>query len=423
MNTLTELRRTLDEHAAQLPEGADPASVARTAAVHHRVAEVRRRRRALGTGALALVLVAGVATAIWPRNSQPGPAGPVVLGQHAPATLHSVGYTFEATGSSHVVHGRGTYVVPSSRTPQLLTWTTDRPTTVRFSLNDEVRRTRVTGFRDFLWLPAGIANKVHVVASGADVGLATYAVGGHAPAGYTKAGVTYRDVVAGAPLLAARIGDEGESSVTTTFTVPRGATSIGIMCARLPHGDVVNLSVDGDGALSAGACDSDGTFDPGSVAYPRGHVGKPGQTVRVRVWVSRGFHDQTPLAAGSVPGLTVGVGVYGPVAQQRVAGVPVPVVIEDDGHLWRLATSRSQHTGSPVSVPAADVDRVAAAVWRTHGHTMVSFGVQSQTPEGSSSPGGQGGMSDLWVPAGSSVHASVSRGTGVLGIAVYERAD
>ena len=55
MNTLSDLRSTLDEHAERVPDGE---AVVRTAAVHHRVSVVRRRRRAVGAGALALVVAA-----------------------------------------------------------------------------------------------------------------------------------------------------------------------------------------------------------------------------------------------------------------------------------------------------------------------------------------------------------------------------
>ncbi len=421
MSTLSDLRSTLDEHAESV---ADAEATARLSAVHHRVAVVRRRRRAVGTGAVALAMVAGVAVALWPRSAQePTPAGPVVLGQRAPSTLHSLGYTYDATGHAQVVHGRGTVVVAESPKPQLLTWTTVRTATVTFELNGEVHRTTVSHFRDFLWLPGGVANRVHVDAGRADVGIATYAVAARAPAGYTRAGVTYRRVVAGADLLAAKIGDEGESSVTTTFLVPKGSTSVGVMCSELPHGDVVNLSFDGHGAVSSTTCDGDSTFDPGSAAYPHDHVGRPGHTVRVRVWISRGFHDHTPVPAGSIPGLRVGVGVYGPVAQRSLGGSPVPLEIEDEGRLWQLATTASQRTSTRLRVGPAPVDRVASLVWRTHGHTRMTFGVESQTPEGSSSTGGPGGMSDLWVPAGSAVQASASQGSGRYGIACYERTD
>jgi hypothetical protein len=143
----------------------------------------------------------------------------------------------------------------------------------------------------------------------------------------------------------------------------------------------------------------------------------------VRAWVSTGFHDATPIPPGSVPGLRVGVGVYGAVAQERVAGANVPTVVESRGHMWRLTTTAATTTGAPVHPPAAAADRIASVVWRTHGHTRVTVRAGSQTPTGSSSPGGGGALPDLWVPAGAALRASVTGGTGSVGVAFYERTD
>jgi hypothetical protein len=422
MNTLEDLRETLGRHADDV---ADPAAVARTAAVHHRVAVVRRRRRTVGTGAVALALVAGAAVAVWPRSArEPAPAGPVVLGQRAPATLGSLGYTYDATGRSQVVHGSGTVVVPRSRTPQLLSWTTDRPATVTFVLpGHEVHRTRVTGFGDFLLLPAGVESRVRVRAAGTEVGVATYALGDRAPAGVTGDGLTYRKVVAGTHLLAARFGEPGATSVTLSYRATGGPVSVGVMCTALPHGAVVNVSFDRDGAVSAGACDSDGTFDPGASSLSQLRPGHRGQTVEVRAWLSPGFHDSTPLAAGSVAGLRLGLGVYGPVAQRPLGGTRVPTVVESGGHTWRLVGRTTHATDAPLRVPGAPVDRIATLAWHTHGHTVLTFGVDGETPTGSSSTGGSGALPDLWVPAGAEVRASASKGHGSYGIATYERVD
>jgi hypothetical protein len=71
----------------------------------------------------------------------------------------------------------------------------------------------------------------------------------------------------------------------------------------------------------------------------------------------------------------------------------------------------------------AAADRIATVVWRTRGHTVVGVRVGAQTPTGSSSPGGTGALPDLWLPAGATLRAHVSPGSGTLGIALYERID
>ena len=72
MSTLADLRRTLDQHAADV---SDSEVVARTASIHHRVTVVRRRRRAVAAGAVSLPLLAAVAATVLPRaTTQPRPA-------------------------------------------------------------------------------------------------------------------------------------------------------------------------------------------------------------------------------------------------------------------------------------------------------------------------------------------------------------
>ena len=71
MNTLSDLRSTLDEHAERVPDGE---AVARTAAVRHRVSVVRRRRRAVGGRRPSLALLVGAASLVTARP-QRRPAG------------------------------------------------------------------------------------------------------------------------------------------------------------------------------------------------------------------------------------------------------------------------------------------------------------------------------------------------------------
>ena len=96
MNTLSDLRSTLGEHAEQVPDGE---AVARTAAVRHRVSVVRRRRRAVGAGVLSLALLVGGAATLANRgHSDALPSAPTVLGVQAPTTMTSLGYTYRTDG-------------------------------------------------------------------------------------------------------------------------------------------------------------------------------------------------------------------------------------------------------------------------------------------------------------------------------------
>jgi hypothetical protein len=94
----------------------------------------------------------------------------------------------------------------------------------------------------------------------------------------------------------------------------------------------------------------------------------------------------------------------------------VPTEIESRGHTWQLT-----RTAGPRLGPAA-VDRIASVFWRTRGHTILTVRYGSQTT-GSSSPKGEGALPDLWLSAGQTLRASMSHGTGTLGVALYERTD
>lgn len=418
MNTITDLRRTLDRHAGDLP---DPAAVARTLAVHHRIAAVRRRRRAAGTGLLAAAVVAGAALVAWPRSDDAAPAGPVVLGERAPGSIRSLGYAFDATGRTQVVDGSGTIRLAASETPRLLSWTLRGATSVRFTMpGPEVHLTDATRFGDFLYVPAGQAETVRVQVARGSVGIATYALSDRVtPAGYTRAGVTYRATVAGVHLLAAAVADPGRTSVTTSFVVPDGSVSLGVMCTNLPRGYVVNVSYGNGGPVSSSGCDSDGTFDPGASSFTESRVRHPGRTVRLRAWISRGFHDTARVPDGSVPHLTLGVGAYGPVPERRVDGVGVPVEIESQGHTWRLDGSILTTDRGALTVPPAAHDRLATVVSRSPGRTRLSVRYGQQTT--GSLGRGSGALPGLWLAAGDRLRASLGNAPGSIAVALYTR--
>ncbi|HET7431750.1 MAG TPA: hypothetical protein VFJ89_09615 [Nocardioides sp.] len=425
MNTLTDLRRTLDQHADDV---ADPAAVARTAAVHHRISVVRRRRQAVSGGALALVLAAVGLTALQVRQDAPvSPTGPVVLGERAPGSIRSLGYAYDATGRTQVIDGSGTIEVAGATTPRLLSWTLRDASSVRFTLpGDEVHRTEVSHFRDFLYVPAGQAASIPVRVAGGSVGVATYALSDRVtPPGYTEDGVTYRSTVAGTPLLTARIED-GTTELTTSYVEPHGQVRIAVMCSGLPHGYTLNVSLNGQGRISSGGapCDSDGTFDPGASAATQIPQHHPGRLVRMRVWISTSMRDATPVPAARLPHLRMGVGVYGPVDMVGVGGWVQPRTIEAQGHTWTVGDVNEGRSGRVLALARHGSDRLATVAWHTHGRTTVSFRTDHTTPAGSGSAGGgKAAISDLWVPATTMPRASLRRGEGTFGIVAYDRVD
>lgn len=426
MNTLTDLRRTLDEHADDV---ADPAAVARTASVHHRVAVVRRRRRAAGTGALALALVIGVVATIWPRPAQePAPAGPVVLGQRAPATMTSLGYTYRTDGHGESFGRSGSIRLTRSDEPRLFSWTTDGASSVRITLPDgDVMHSNATGFRDFVVLPSSDGGRLSVHVARGRVGLASYHLTDAAPPGYTKDGVTFRREVAGMPLLTAAISDPGRNELTASYIAPAGQVEEHLVCDGLRKGQVIQLSFNGEGRdwAEPGNCDASSTgFDPAVGGSGQFRLGKPGTRVVVRAFVKTKARGGRMLPASEVPGLRMGFGIYGPTSQTRVGGWRIDDQAEAYGHTWQLTTTRTS-SGAPILSPAADQDRLATVVWSSRsGFSSTSFRAgSSQTGGQSAVGGGKAATPGLWAPAGAPVHVRMGRGAGTFGVGLYERVD
>jgi hypothetical protein len=419
MNTLTDLRHTLGEHAERVT---DEDTVVRATAVHHRVAVVRRRRRALGTGALALVVAATVGTISLQRS--PSDPAPVVLGVQAPAAMTSLSYTYGADGWSDTVAGHGTVKIPASSRPRLLSWTLQDTTAVRFVLpSGEIWHSQATRFGDFVALPAGESGVLRVAAGQGTVGVATYALTDEAPPGYTKDGITFRKNVAGAPLLGAVIGDRGQSDVSTTFAAPTGDIAIRFSCSGLPKGAALHISFNGH-ERTAGSCNDSDTFDPGSSGGTGTRFDHARRAVTMRAWATTGVKATTPLSAAAAPGLEIRVGLYGPLPERALGGYRVDEFVEDEGHDWQISSTHSSPEGAPVHLGPIGRQSVAEMAWHTHGRTNVRFSATGMPTAGSGFSDGRGAMSGLWVPAGARVTAGIGhRDTGSFGIAFYQRAD
>jgi hypothetical protein len=420
MNTLDDLRRTLDQHAADV---ADPATVVRTAAVHHRVAATRRRRRTLGTGALTLALLAGTVTALWPRtDGHVLPAAPVVLGQQAPTTIRSLGYTYRTDGTGVSGAAMATLRVARSEQPQLYSWTSDGPSAVRLRLPDgEIWHSRLPGFHDFVVLPVGTEGVLRAYTHDGHVALARYTLTAERPDGYTRGGITYRQVAEGHQLLGAVVGDPGVADASTTIRVATGEqVQLAPFCSGLPDGYAVHVTLDGRSSIGGGC--SDPTFDPGGSG---GYVTKLRSTsgeVTVRIFVTRGIRSTTPVRSGELPGLRMGVGVYGPFEQTPVSGNQIEPVIEQLGHTWNLQGIRTSPHGA-LRIPAVGRDRVAWMVWSAEGTVHPFFDADGMEPQAGMFAGGPAGIGDLWVPAGSEVRARLAHDKGPFSVALYGRSD
>jgi hypothetical protein len=424
MSTLSDLRSTLDEHAESV---ADAEATARLTAVHHRVAAVRRRRRAVGTGALALVLLAGTAVALVPHlGGDAEPAAPVILGQRAPTTITALGYTYRTDGHGASYRRSGSVEVPKSDEPKLYSWTTSSDTTVTVRTPDrDAWHSDVTGFHDYVVVPPGVSGRLEVSAARGSVGIASYDLTDRVPAGaYSKDGITYRAEHAGAPLLRGIVSDRGQTDVTTSFLVPNGPVELHLVCSGLPKGAFVHVEVGGKESEigDSRSCSDPTEFDPASLTYstqPR--VARPGTTQTVRIRVTGGFHDRTALPAGSAPNLRMGLGLYGPAQSVRTGAGRVPRVVERGGHTWSFTTSAQRSSAQALTMTPAPVDRVAEIALHTHGMTVVDLRAgRSQSSPGTSGGGTLGGF---FAPAGAEVRASLRQGNGSYAVALYERTD
>ncbi|MGC4110027.1 MAG: hypothetical protein QM747_06310 [Nocardioides sp.] len=425
MNTLTDLRRTLDQHAGDVAA----ADVTRASAVHHRVAAVRRRRRAVGTGALALVLVAGAAATVLPRlGSDAAPAAPTLLGQKAPTTVGALGFTYRTDGHGESFTGSGSIHVEKSNSPQLFTWTTSAVPDVRVVLPDHtVWHSVRTRFHDYVVVPAGSSGSLRLSVSRGRVAVASYDLTDALPAGATSAhGITFRDEVAGTSLLTGVVGERGQTVLRSSYVAARGgALSIAYACSGGSDEYWFNIALNHQGAFSSTGlrCDGSGSWDAGTdVTSGFSAVGKPGSRVSVRVWLSKDSQGK-PVPSSEVPGLHFGVGIYGPQAQVHVGGTTVPRYLEYDGHLWAYSGGATKHSGRDLRLPASGHDRLAEVGFHTHQRTSIYFDAGG-TPAGSATQSSGGGaMGDLWVRAGSQPHVHLRKGGGSYGIALYQRLD
>jgi hypothetical protein len=346
MNT-SDLRETLASHATF----EDDAVTARVVGVRERVRLVRRRRRAAVGGAVAAVLaVAAAGVAIPKLTNNAAPASRELAGHTAPATLESLGYTYEFERGKE---GDGKVVVkiPKSDEPSLITWATkgrDDRVAVRQPGDDPYHSSRAD-FTDFTVAgPSDSAMQYSVTGDG-PIAVAVYRLTDQAPAGVTKGGFTYRDRVDGGKLLAAKIGDVGEYELKLSFTMPTGGLSIRSLC-QTSRARMVAVSFNGSGG-SATSCQADEPRDAGGgstwsldvVTDKNGREIRAGEQVRVRIWL-RDSRSTGSMAAED-DSVTLGVGIYS-VPQVTVAGVAADKFVEFDGHLWRLAETEIGKVGS-----------------------------------------------------------------------------
>ena len=419
MNTLHDLRATLDQHAHDIT--GDPAT-ARVAAVHGR-ARVVRRRRAAGVGAAAALAVgaAGVLTVVG--QPAPGPAA-------APDTLTATGWRYQLEDTARTDEDALSVDLPASDLPRLVSWSTsgdDQDVVLRY--HEERIASDVADFGDYTMLPPGFEGQVRV--SGPEgLVLATYAVDtSFTPEGVGSGLSTFREDVVGLDFLGAAEGAPGQASVEVEVQPGEGKVWLGYHCSALPRDARININwVGARGAfMISGGCGSDTSFDPGGSAGTGFEPGaRAGTTSTLRLWITRGGE---PVADGDIPDLRLGLGAYTPSTEpEQMAGIEVRRTIEHDGHAWELVDVAVTEDGEVprIEAPAEGAFLVSEAV-RATGTTSFALTVDGRTVEGEMTfaGGGAGGGGVVErVPAGGV--ASLQFSTPVdqvaeAGLALYRR--
>jgi hypothetical protein len=422
MNTLQDLRSTLDAHAASVH---DHAALARSSAVHGRARAIRRRRFAAVAATVAVVALAATTVPLLSRGSAPVPADRQLIGKVAPATLTSLGYTYDFENGVEGGEKHATIRLRASAEPRLVTWASDAADVGILATAGALHlRSSATDFDDFVYVAPGESGRWTIRAGGAAAAIAVYELADEAPEGITVEGITFRQQVGDEELIDAVIGEAGQSDLTFQVALPAGGLRVAELCAGVPDGFVANVEVDQRGVASSGGCGDD-TFDPGSGSaswYDAGDLGEPGTVVTVRTWVSR-LHDGEPVALDDV---RLGLAAYSlapPVT--TVAGWRVPDVVEHDGHRWGFVGSNSSDVGARRLVVRRDWDEPTLLV--SHVRGIRQWGGEVMVGDGVTSGGGAfSGVEDVFGPSGGPFVMNVRTGLTdrtALGVSLYQRLD
>ncbi|MFC4786081.1 hypothetical protein ACT8ZV_16500 [Nocardioides sp. MAHUQ-72] len=427
MNTMDDLRGTLERHAADL---ADHDLHVRPVAVRERIRVVRRRRRAVTGAAAAVVVVAATAltASLGGRDAEPQPAGPDrdLAGHVAPATMTSLGYTYAfVTGASG--DGRVRLHLDPSESPSLVSWATagdDDRVTLRVE-GEAPRTLEADDFGDFTFVAPRQGGTFTLTGTG-EVALAAYDLTDAEVAGDTHAGVTFRDDVAGQRLVGDAIGDPGDAEVDLATDLGAGPLPVSYLCSGGPKGAWVHISINGGGVLGGGGCD-DSLFDPaGRGGFSTRLTEAEARDLDLRMWVTDGEHG--PLVED--PDLRIGVAAYAPAPTSgRLAGSAVPQLVEYDGHLWRFVDAQANEPGSR-EVETSGVrgqDTVVVMSFARTGRGTIRSLRDGEPGEMMFAAGGAG-STQAFIPAGDHSAGLRAAGDGIrpdleLGLARYVRAD
>ena len=345
MNTLQDLRATLDAHAGAVHD--DPVS-ARVAAVRGRARRVRRQRAgAIVAGARRRRVAVVSADVVRPPTAcWPGVARRAYLARlHLPLRREGVE---SATGTVRRSACRG----PTGRD-----WSPGPPTPGRWSSTrprpDEVGRDRV--------------RRLHVRdGAGADAvgprprrGRRARRLRAHRrPAAGHRAG-RHLPQERGRQRAARRGGRQPGRRHRADLPVrpcPRATCALAEFCAGVPEGLWVNVSINGDGASAGSGCDED-LFDPAvgsAITLDEGDAGAPGETVASGSGCPAGARGTRRSTRRRVPGWRA-YAVGEPAAQ--VAGWDMRPSWSTRGTVWQFVETVTSTRARTCSAHRNEADR------------------------------------------------------------------
>lgn len=347
MNTLDDLRRTLDDHAHDTAgRGVDPSSL------HVSIASAKRRRTAT-RGGLALAAVATVAAGAFLPNLLDGtgdvqPAAPVLLGSQAPDTKQALSLTYAYSDSEVSEDGDEVTLTPrwdddaDDNPNPLISWTTADPdATVTVTLegitDDEdqvIWSSTVDAFDDHVVADAWTGEPITVSSSGPGVAAAIYTLDEEAPLeGDTNGEVTFLATEDGQGLIDSAFGEPGATFLRATLDVRGTHVFVGSFCSGFGEDVSVAISIDGEAQGSTGGC-----TDRGPIARTSGlqyEVPEGTTQVEVELRVTISLESDDLLAPRDDGRGLLAVQMRQDYANDEVAGQLVERWTEVAGHLWR----------------------------------------------------------------------------------------
>ncbi|WP_028643065.1 hypothetical protein [Nocardioides sp. URHA0020] len=346
MNTLHDLRSTLDRHAEGLD---DTERYVRPVAVRARVRAVRRRRAGVAGVAAVLVVIAGIAAADVMRGpDRIAPADRVVAGVDVPGSIELQGFPYDLTDlvdltddPTHVEpadHEEAVLLAASGLGPGSATLYSDGQAVARVRGDEQISVAYPVGDGG-----TGLQVRLHDADPGARAGVAVYEATGALASGIDNGSVVFRDEYAGEPLLGAAFAEPGRSSVE--FQARGAAIMRYVFYCDGPDSLFINVDVDGRPGL-ASSCGSSGVDAANGTSGTLDGL-DPSRDHAVRVYLTRGS-DGPEVAPSDV---TFGAGVYASgYAGQRVQGQDVARAVEYAGRTWVLDSAEV----APLDIDAPD---------------------------------------------------------------------